>query len=1712
MRFRVLGPLEVSAESRSIALGGPKQRAVLANLIVRANQLVPAETLIDLVWGDEPPESARNVLQTYVSHLRKALGPGRLEGRAPGYILHLEPNELDARRFEDLLREARSFDSQADRAAPLLREALDLWRGPAFADLSTEEALQGEISRLEDLRLQALEERIDADIGCGRHLEVLGELETRTRETPLRERLWALLILALYRSGRQTDALAAYQRLRELLADELGVDPSTELKMLHERILRQDPDLDLQGEPLRGYRLLEQVGEGAFGVVHRAIQPQIGREVAIKAVHPELANHPDFVRRFEHEAQIVARLEHPHIVPLYDYWREPDGAYLVMRFLRGGSLEDLIATGPMAPDRAAAILDQTAAALAAAHRQGVVHRDVKPGNVLLDDEGNAYLTDFGVALDAGAPERTSGTMMRGTPAYLSPEQIRLETATPQSDVYALGVVLYEMLTGEHPFPESSLTALLDQHLREPLPPVRETHPELPGGVDDVIARATAKDVAARFSDPLQVAAAMRAALEGSAAVPEPAREIRNPYKGLRAFLEADAGDFFGRETVTDRLVQRLAEDDEAARFLAVVGPSGSGKSSVVRAGLVPALRRGAVFGSEHWYVIDVLPGSRPFRELESALLGVSVEPPPSLLDDLRGDALGLVRAAERVLPDPDSELLIILDQLEEVFTLVEDDDERRRLLESLRSAALEPNSRVRIVATLRADFFDAPLSIPGFGELLAARTEAITPMSPEELERAIVAPADRAGLALEPRLVATMVADVVDRPGALPLLQYALTELAERRTDGLVTLEGYRRIGGVSGALARRAEQLFEGTNQPARDASRQLFLRLITLGEGSEDTRRRVRRSELIPLADARVMDGVIDAFGRHRLLSFDRDPDTREPTVQIAHEALLSAWSRLRGWIDDARDDIRTQRQLSSSASQWEAAGRDESFLLRGARLEQTASWADTASIVLSGEDAEYLGASLAQRAEERAAEAGRLAKERALEGRSVRRLRSLVAVTTAAALVAAGLTGIALRQQRVAERSSRMATARELAEAAMAGIDDDSDRSVLLALAAVETTYRADGTVLREAEEALHAALQAHRLLFSVRGNEHVDFSPDGTRLVVADRERGVHVYDAATGAELLTVRDPGARAKAQHDVAFSPDGSTFASSSGMVWNSATGEPLQHLTFGNDAFSIVYSPDGRFLASQDPKGGTGVWDLETGELANRFDAFGNVAFSPDGRRLLIADNFGEPDPDLGQIAGYVVRLRDEGADPVTLFGHQDTSTRGADWSPDGAMVATSANQEVLVWDPATAERRYSLTAPSGFWTVAFAPDPGQLATGMRDGTAIVWSLGVDGAHQDLTVAGHDGIVSGVAFSPDGDRLATASGDGTVNVWDVTPEGDRELLNVPGAQGLAYSPDGRVLATTSTTEVTPQPWTTGAANVHLWDAETGRSRGTLRGHQDEIIALDFAPVGTRVASASLDGTARIWDITDQGPPIVLEHRTPDRTPFVVEVAFSPDGSMVATSHVADGGSIQLWDATTAEALTTFRDEAGVPVPGTYRVDFSPDGRHLAAPADGNLYVWDVSTGEIEVHLEVPDLGSIAFAPDGRRLLGTSGDGLLRVWSTRTWREEAAVEAGAGALETSPVGNRAATVDTDGAVRLWQIHPLREVLAFPPGPSGYLGPDALSFSPDGTRLAVDVGETVRMYALDIDDLIRLARERVTRGFTDQECRQYLHLDRCPEA
>jgi hypothetical protein len=443
------------------------------------------------------------------------------------------------------------------------------------------------------------------------------------------------------------------------------------------------------------------------------------------------------------------------------------------------------------------------------------------------------------------------------------------------------------------------------------------------------------------------------------------------------------------------------------RFLAVVGASGSGKSSVVKAGVLPALRQGRLRHSDRWYIVEMVPNTHPLRELEAALLGIAGGINFNLRDLLYSGEYGLMNVVARLLP-PGVDLLLVIDQFEEAFTMVSDEDERTRFIEMVRIAAVHPGSQLRVIVTLRADFMDQPLQYPGFGELMRQRTEFVLPMNPEEIERAITGPAQRVGLMVEPELMAAMVADVRGEPGALPLLQYAMTEVFEERSGVLLTHAAYQNIGGAPGALARRAEQLYQTLDEAAQLSVRQLFLRLITLGEGKQDTRRRVGWSELSLIAEGRpAILTVRDTYVRYRLLTTDRDPQTREPTLEIAHEALIRRWQRLLDWLNASREDIRTQRRLGGDAQRWRESGRDKSYLLAGANLEQIAAWSAVTDVLLTEEERAYIAASLVQKRTLEAREKARQLQRIETERRARNRLQVLVAVMVVVVGVAIGLS---------------------------------------------------------------------------------------------------------------------------------------------------------------------------------------------------------------------------------------------------------------------------------------------------------------------------------------------------------------------------------------------------------------------------------------------------------------------------------------------------------------------------------------------------------------------------------------------------------------------------------------------------------------------------------------------------------------------------------
>lgn len=1663
MQFRVLGPLEVDAGSGPIPLGGPKQRAVLAHLLFRANELVPAETLIDEIWGEEPPEKARNVIQTYISHLRKAIGHDRIQGHAPGYRLRLDSSELDAARFVALMRDAKkALPVDPNIAVGTLDDGLALWRGPALADLAAQPSLLAEAARLDELRFEAQENRIEGLLASGAQAHAIGELETLLAHHPWKETLWGLLMLAYYRDGRQADALGAYQRAREMLADELGIDPSPELMRLHERVLNQDPGLDLRGEQLRGYRLLEKIDEGPTGVVFRAIQPHVERDVAVKIFHEGMAANPAFVRRFEAEAQVVAALEHPYIAPIHDYWREPGRAYVVSRYLGGGSLRALEERGEsLDRDRALRVVEQIALALAFAHRQGVAHGNVGSSNILFDPEGNAYLGDF----------------LMGTGP----------SSDPSKDVRELAGLAKRL----HPN-ETSFVEFVEQV---------EAGTGAPG------------------ADALALAA--RRALEPTAIAPPPRVEERNPYKGLRAFTEADSRDFFGRRELTRRLVARLRETGPGSRFLAVVGPSGGGKSSAVRAGLVPTIRHGALGNQEALFIAEMFPGAHPIEELEAALVRIAVRPVPRLHDRLASGSRGLLEAIDLVAPG-EAELVLVVDQFEEAFTLTIDERERELFLESLRVAAADPESRLRVIVTLRADFYDRPLIYPRFGELLAERTEAVPPLTPDELEQAIRGPAEGVGVRLEPGIVAEMIADVAHQPGALPLLQYALTELFERRDDERLTLAAYREIGGIAGALSARADRIYEAMDPGGRRATRQVFLRLVTLGEGRQDTRRRVAMSEVDSLeVDKEAIAGVLDAFGQHRFLTFDREPSTREPTVEIAHEAMLGAWGRLRTWIDDAREDLRHDRGLARAAAEWRGSDRDSSFLMRGSRLEQLESWAATTDLAMGRPQRAYLKASVDQRDREREDEERRSQHEAQIERRSTRRLRGLVAVFAAAALIAGLLTVVATNQSERAgreadraEREARIATSRELAAAAVANLEVDAELSVLLAGEAVEATRSSDGTVLPEAEDALHRAVGASRLEVVV----------PGVGGILAWSPKGVFVTEGPEGAGTIDIRDAETGKNALppfeghdgdvNDVAFSLDGSRLASTGDdgrlKVWDPSTGRPLASLSAVGDVWGPSFSAEGSLVAAawldEDTFRGTvRVLDLAADRVVSTLHMREAVdtALSPAGQRVAVVSRSQAGavfDTETGE---ELYELSEPNCCPNLV-------PRGVSWSPDGRLLAASSTEITRVWDAGTGRLRHRLFGHTGtVHNVAWSGDSSRLVTGSVDGTAKVWEIG-KGVRELWSLAARDtraGIV-GVAFSPDGTRVMAGDADITaVSIWDLGRDGDAEWANFPASGSQQeFMPDGRRLVAPSGRQ--------GLA-VTIWDLQTGRDLRTIGPATDRFWfqSIDVSPDGGSIALGGGDDdlpgfggdAVRLWDTTTGEELYRIRHELD-----VNDVAFSPDGEHLATAGF--DGMVRIIDRH-GRVIRALQDE------GSYLavVRFSPDGLLVAATAfresgGKHVTIWNWARGEV-VRTIPADTIWMDFDPSGPRIAISLPEGRAEIWNVESGARVAVLTGHSGELTDiaySPDGSSVATASHDGTVRLFEADTGAQQLVL-------LTPRCLvasvSFSPDGGKLASASpcnGGIVRIWALDIDDLLEIAHREVTRPLTDDECRQYLHVDRCP--
>jgi DNA-binding SARP family transcriptional activator/WD40 repeat protein/tRNA A-37 threonylcarbamoyl transferase component Bud32 len=1074
MLFRVLGEVDVERDGDAVRLGGPQQRRLLALLLSERGRVVSTDRLVEVLWSDaNPPDGASRSVMKYVSRLRGVLGEDAIVTSGSGYRLELNGHRCDADEFEALVEAADR--EMPDVAAERYAAALGLWRGSAYGEFGSEWWARPEASRLAERRIAAELSRATSHMAMGHHNRALPELERMAAERPLDEQPVRLLMQALQATGRRAEALRVGHALRRRMADETGLDPSGELARLERAIAGDEPAAETAGRPLRGYTIHDAIGEGGHGRVYVATQPGTERRVAIKVIRPDLADSVTFVHRFEAEAQLVARLEHPHIVPLYDYWREPGGAFLVFRLLPGGTPRDsVISGGPWSLPRVSRLVEEIGAALMSAHAAGVAHNDVKASNVLLDDEGVAYLSDFGIAVNAD--DRSDGS---------------------QADIRGLAWTAWELLTGTRPPSERAGSSLV-VGVPVRIPSLVGRMPTVPDGLDAVLRRG----IDGGYASVAELVLAWRAAAgeqnghhspissdSRRAAARQLARSATagvNPYCGLRPFDEADAGSFHGRDGVAAELMALVTSH----RLVTLVGASGSGKSSVVLAGLVPALRaRGDV-------VVTLVPGDAPLDALQTALAEVATAADSA-------DQRRLADVARRA-----GRLVVVVDQFEELWTRAPQ-AQRDAFLDVAARSLADASIDVRFVTTVRADLLDRPLEHPTIGPLVGAGSYVLGPLAPSELEAAIVHPAAGAAVMIDPAVVADLIAEASAHAGSLPLLQFTLTELYDRRVDGRVGPDALNAIGGMAGAVGRRAEEVYLALSEPGREDARLLFARLVASSTDAPDTRRRARLGEL-----SAGMRDVADRFVGARLLVADRDPATREPTVEVAHEALLTRWSRLVAWLEEDRRWLLQLQHLAAAARVWDDGGRTDAELYRGSRLEAAIEAVDIEDRPVSDTERQFL-------------EAGRTARDAEVRAahRTARRLRRLLVGVAAALLVALVAGAVAVAQRRRAEDSAVAAEVEALVGRAESLRATQRDAAALLA---VEAFRLADTPRTRSALLATFTDqsrfYDAHRL--DGAGDEAGIVMPDGESAFLVDGDGRLQPYsldDGSLGERYPTIGD-------------------------------------------------------------------------------------------------------------------------------------------------------------------------------------------------------------------------------------------------------------------------------------------------------------------------------------------------------------------------------------------------------------------------------------------------------------------------------------------------------------------------------------------------------------------------------------------------------------
>ena len=1345
------------------------------------------------------------------------------------------------------------------------------------------------------------------------------------------------------------------------------------------------------------FKVVRLLGRGGMGAVYLARDTKLGRRVALKVVRSDALGSTPSTQRFLREARVTARFSHPHIVTIFGVGEYLGSPYLALEFLEGLTLRERILDRTPGGKESIRLCAAIASALVEAHAHEVLHRDLKPENVIVAADGRLRVVDFGLAKSFSAPEvaptpapahglldstvatdtfRSDARGVVGTPAYMAPEQWSEETIGPHTDVWALGLILWELLSGRHPFLGSSLFQVCARvSSAEPMPQVAATD----GVADEIkhlVARCLDKNPARR-----PTAREVLAVLEGELLEGRRVSEGDSPFRGLLPFTEQHARAFFGREAEVAAFVERMRHET----VLPVVGASGAGKSSFIQAGVIPRLRE-----QGRWLIVRLRPGRRPLQTLAERLVRAHVssrgqslrseesgaESPAALeqrLAELRRAPSRLALWAQELAIEQRTQVLILVDQFEELYTLVEDEAERSCFLSAILNAADDRAGPVRVVLTLRDDFLGL-LAETESGRRALRHITVLTSPDTDSLVEIVTRPLASYGYRYDDEaLPQRMVQAVGGDAASLPLLQFACAQLWARRDESGRTLRSavYDDMGGAEGALARHADAVLAGLPSDQERLSRALLLRLVT----PERTRRVMARDELLEGLES-TAGALLDRLVDERLLVSRKGDSARE--VELAHESLILTWQRLRRWVDGAQDALVFLDEARRAMELWESHGRPDAELWAGQTLLEARRNAQQIEELPAGLTA-FLDASISR------------------ENRSQRRKRlAVAAVLGVLSLVAVvlALQNQATRTQRArAEEAQTLAEKRreELsirhAEALLEGASAAlGRRATLEAQAKLRSSLTEADSV---AGRALWVQLRGEPMRWRAEsGGIDWDVAWLSERRLVAVAARGPwKILDGRTGRSRVVSEALGGQVAALAEQLGLDEASPRLF---VYFAAADAEGKVVVLGGRDAVAVlapgskpklISLPRGQ-IASKPMLSANGRWlhvFTEEGEVFG-VDLHGNEAKLekvpvPTGSGIAVS-------PD----ASYVAVVSRNGDIAVHSLPSGQEVTRVAPTDPDTSslafiaavppLLAAASRDSVRLWEVPGGKAVGRLTARgvTAIRVLTAASHAGFFAVGDAAGRVAIWNAVKPAAR---VIQATERPVRSMAFSPDGMTLVGTDGSSTwlidLSRQPMLPHRAGHEVQVTSA--IAVSPDGAVVAAGNYTE----------GKIWLYGRD-GTPIGDLRGHTSGVTSLSFAADGALLVSASTDGMVRVWDLAERRCLHVLaEHGSAVR-----DVAVG--GQVGLAASVGDDATLRLWEPSAGRLLRTIRHPQQVGA-----VAFSDDGKTLASgAADGVIRLWNSDTGALrkELHGHQGPIAALAFHPRAPTLLSGGRDGTLRRWS----------------------------------------------------------------------------------------------------------------------